>query len=116
MVLGFPLQKAGFVLRYLLQNQMLTEADTCRKYVVPKLQGAGWDNDPHSIAEQRFFTDGRIIVRGSQATRRPTDGKPPAPAAIPAAPPPAGTTVADIRSLKEVKQPKSDNQMAALVA
>ena len=22
---------------------MLTEADTCRKYVVPKLQGAGWD-------------------------------------------------------------------------
>ncbi len=50
---------------------MLTEADTCRKYVVPKLQGAGWDNDPHSIAEQRFFTDGRIIVRGSQATRRP---------------------------------------------
>lgn len=50
---------------------MLTEADTCRKYVVPKLQGAGWDNNPHSIAEQRFFTDGRIIVRGSQATRRP---------------------------------------------
>jgi len=50
---------------------MLTEADTCRKYVVPKLQGAGWDNDPHSIAEQRFFTDGRIIVHGSRAVRRP---------------------------------------------
>ena len=50
---------------------MLTEADTCRKYVVPKLQGAGWENEPHSIAEQRFFTDGRIIVRGSQAVRRP---------------------------------------------
>ena len=49
---------------------MLTEADTCRKYVVPKLQGAGWDNDPHSIAEQRFFTDGRITVRGSQASRQ----------------------------------------------
>ena len=56
---------------YMLQtftSQMLTEADTCRKYVVPMLQGDGWDNDPHSIAEQRFFTDGRIIVRGSQAT------------------------------------------------
>ncbi len=50
---------------------MLTEADTCRKWVVPKLQGAGWDNDPHSIAEQRFFTDGRIVVRGNQASRRP---------------------------------------------
>ena len=37
---------------------MLTEADTCRKFVVPKLQAAGWDNDPHSIAEQRTITDG----------------------------------------------------------
>jgi hypothetical protein len=37
-------------------------------------------------------------------------------AAIPATPAPAGTTAADIRSLKEAKQPKSDNQMAALVA
>ena len=50
---------------------MPTEADTCRKFVVPKLQAAGWDSDPHSIAEQRSFTDGRIIVRGSQASRRP---------------------------------------------
>jgi type I restriction enzyme R subunit len=41
---------------------MSTEADTCRKFVVPKLQAAGWDSDPHSIAEQRSFTDGRIVV------------------------------------------------------
>jgi hypothetical protein len=32
---------------------MPTEADTCRKFVVPKLQSAGWENEPHSIAEQR---------------------------------------------------------------
>lgn len=32
---------------------MSNEADTCRKLVVPKLQEAGWDSDPHSIAEQR---------------------------------------------------------------
>ena len=32
---------------------MPTEADTCRTYVVPKLQAAGWENEPHSIAEQR---------------------------------------------------------------
>jgi type I restriction enzyme R subunit len=31
---------------------MATEADTCRKFVVPKLQAAGWDSDPHSIAEK----------------------------------------------------------------
>ena len=50
---------------------MLNEADTCRKYVVPRLQEAGWDTDPHSIAEQRTFTDGRIIPRGNSAARRP---------------------------------------------
>jgi type I restriction enzyme R subunit len=49
---------------------MPTEADTCRKFVVPKLQAAGWDNEPHSIAEQRWFTPGRIVVRGNRAERR----------------------------------------------
>lgn len=48
---------------------MLSEADTCRKYVVPKLLKAGWENDPHSIAEQRTFTDGRIVVAGSKVKR-----------------------------------------------
>jgi len=48
----------------------LNEADTCRKYVVPKLQEAGWENEPHSITEQRSFTDGRIIVVGSKARRQ----------------------------------------------
>jgi type I restriction enzyme R subunit len=52
---------------------MLNEADTCRKFVVPKLQAAGWDNDPHSIAEQRTFTDGRIYPLPDGKARR---GKP----------------------------------------
>ena len=38
----------------------MNEADTCRKQVVPLLQAAGWDDEPHSIAEQRTITDGRI--------------------------------------------------------
>jgi type I restriction enzyme R subunit len=50
---------------------MPTEADTCRTLITPKLLAAGWDTDPHSIAEQRTFTDGRIVVHGSSATRRP---------------------------------------------
>src|SRR5512133_1103759 len=50
---------------------VMTEADTCRKFVVPLLQKVGWDNDPHSIAEQRYFTAGRIISHGSTARRRP---------------------------------------------
>ena len=49
----------------------MTEADTCRKFVVPLLQAAGWDNDPHCIAEKRFFTAGRIVSQGPTARRRP---------------------------------------------
>ena len=50
---------------------MPNEADTCRKLVVPKLQAAGWENDPHSIAEQRSITDGRIIPVGKGFVRKP---------------------------------------------
>ncbi len=49
----------------------MNEADTCRTYVVPKLQAVGWDSGPHSIAEQRTFTDGRIVVVGSKPRRNP---------------------------------------------
>ncbi len=45
------------------------EADTCRLYVVPRLTEAGWDAEPCSIAEQRTFTDGRIIVSGNRIRR-----------------------------------------------
>ncbi len=50
---------------------MPTEADTCRKYVVPLLQAVGWDNDPHSIAEQQTITDGRIVPIGKGFKRKP---------------------------------------------
>ena len=49
---------------------MITEADTCRKYVLPKLIEAGWDNDPHSFTEQKTFTDGRIVVTGKKIKRQ----------------------------------------------
>ncbi|MYK31294.1 MAG: DEAD/DEAH box helicase [Boseongicola sp. SB0670_bin_30] len=47
----------------------LTEADTCRMFVVPSLQEAGWETRPHSINEQRTFTDGRILLVGERARR-----------------------------------------------
>lgn len=50
---------------------MYSEADTCRKFVVPKLQSLGWDDEPHSIAEQRTVTDGRIIPTGRGFVRKP---------------------------------------------
>jgi type I restriction enzyme R subunit len=49
----------------------LNEADTCRIHVTPALQRAGWDADPHRMNEQVTFTDGRIIVAGPMARRRP---------------------------------------------
>jgi hypothetical protein len=48
---------------------VITEADTCRKYVLPKLYSAGWNDD--QISEQKSFTDARIIVIGSKPRRRP---------------------------------------------
>ena len=56
--------------REIERDEAANEADTCRKYVVPKLMGAGWDNEPHSIMEQRNFTDGRIVVIRDRPTRR----------------------------------------------
>ena len=50
---------------------MPTEADTCRRLVVPKLQAVGWGNEPYSIAEQRTITDGRIVPVGKSFIRRP---------------------------------------------
>jgi len=50
---------------------MLTEADTCTRYVVPKLRAAGWDDDPHSFNEQHTFTDGRIFMVGNKHKRKP---------------------------------------------
>ena len=50
---------------------MANEADTCRRFVVPRLQAAGWDTEPHRLNEQVTFTDGRIVVSGGQGRRRP---------------------------------------------
>jgi type I restriction enzyme R subunit len=46
-----------------------TEADTCRKYVLPKLYAAKWTDD--QIFEQHYFTDGRIVVVGGKHYRKP---------------------------------------------
>jgi type I restriction enzyme R subunit len=47
----------------------MTEADTCRQTVVPRLQTAGWEVDPHRISEQVTFTDGRIIPFANRVRR-----------------------------------------------
>src|SRR5271167_3663060 len=51
------------------RRKVSTEADTCRKFVVPRLQTAGWEGAPHAINEQRTFTDGRVIFIGGKAKR-----------------------------------------------
>ena len=51
---------------------MLNEADTCTRYIVPKLREAGWDAGEHSFNEQQFvqFTDGQIYLSGGTRARR----------------------------------------------
>ncbi|WP_293005334.1 EcoAI/FtnUII family type I restriction enzme subunit R [Nitrosomonas sp.] len=48
----------------------LNEADTCRVYVTRRIREAGWEQHPHSITEQKTFTDGRVEVRGNVVRRR----------------------------------------------
>jgi type I restriction enzyme R subunit len=45
-----------------------SEADTCRKEVLPKLYASLWTDE--LILEQRTFTDGKIIVVGRKARRK----------------------------------------------
>jgi type I site-specific restriction endonuclease len=58
-----------FLVKSQLATQIMTEADTCRELVTPKLTTAGWGNAPHVIGEQRTFTNGRIIVTGGRVRR-----------------------------------------------
>jgi hypothetical protein len=56
----------------------MTEADTCRTYVLPKLNSADWEDD--YITEQMVLTPGRIVPIGDRHTRREglhLDGLPP---------------------------------------
>ena len=52
----------------------MSEADTCRKYIVPKLYKAGWDDD--HIREQVPITDGRIMPIGQKQFQRKNKLKP----------------------------------------
>lgn len=45
-----------------------SEADTCRKDVLPQLYASRWKDE--QILEQRTFTDGKIIVIGRKAKRK----------------------------------------------
>ncbi len=48
---------------------MSTEADVCREWVLPRLQEGGWDQEPHSIAEQRSFAPGRYVLSGAGGSK-----------------------------------------------
>ena len=52
-----------------MRDGVITEADTCREFVTPKLVEAGWGAEPFAIGEQRSFTNGRIFVAGGKVRR-----------------------------------------------
>ena len=49
-------------------NDFESEADTCRKDVLPKIYASDWTDE--QILEQRTFTDGKIVVFGRKAKRK----------------------------------------------
>ena len=49
-------------------NEYESEADTCRKDVLPKIYASDWTDE--QILEQRTFTDGKIVVFGRKAKRK----------------------------------------------
>jgi len=48
---------------------VITEADTCRKYMLPRLYEAGWTDD--QISQEKYFTDGRVVPVGRGHVRQP---------------------------------------------
>ncbi len=52
-----------------MREMVLTEADTCREFVTPRLVEAGYGSAPYAIGEQRSFTNGRINVAGGKVSR-----------------------------------------------
>jgi hypothetical protein len=48
---------------------MPTETDTCRKLAVPRLRLTGWDNEPHSTAEQQGSTTLQPLIAGLDELR-----------------------------------------------
>jgi type I restriction enzyme R subunit len=47
----------------------MTEADTCREFVTPRLVEDGWGAAKSVIGEQHSFTNGRIIVAYGEVHR-----------------------------------------------
>ncbi len=47
---------------------MVTEADACRTYILPKLKAAGWEDE--YISEQMVLTPGRIVPIGDRHIRK----------------------------------------------
>jgi hypothetical protein len=44
-------------------NRMSNEAERSRRFVVPKPQAAGWENEPQSIAGQCLFLNGLSVIQ-----------------------------------------------------
>lgn len=61
--------RIAVVTREPVSSSAMSEADTCRDFVTPKLIEAGWSTDPFAIGEQRTFTNGRIFVAGGKVRR-----------------------------------------------
>lgn len=51
-----------------MNKKQMTEADIRSKFITPAIIGAKWDLLTQ-VAEERYFTKGRVIVRGKTVKR-----------------------------------------------
>lgn len=51
-----------------MNKKDLSERDICTKFINPAITEAGWDMNKQ-VREEKYFTDGRIIVQGNLHTR-----------------------------------------------
>ena len=51
-----------------MDKKTLTETDIRTKFITPAILKAGWDKEKQ-IREEKYFTDGRIIVSGKTIKR-----------------------------------------------
>lgn len=52
-----------------MNKKDLTERDICTKFITPAIKDSGWDD--LQIREEKYFTDGKIIINGEKIVRGP---------------------------------------------
>ncbi|WP_211168354.1 hypothetical protein [Azoarcus indigens] len=57
-----------------MDKKALSERDICTRFITPAIAAGGWRTDVQ-MREEVNLTDGRVVVRGNKAHRRPAGSR-----------------------------------------